>query len=115
MSINQKDAWDLVLKHINECSDETRIYDKEKELMIRDSTPYGDDGWIFSYDTKKSIEEDNWRYSLAGNHSLFVFKDNGKIYSIYTDTTLEEIIKKHRKISSNQDHSTHPSSDRKAA
>jgi Immunity protein 35 len=99
MRINKDRAEKLVIEHINE------NYNREKsaaktELAIRKSIPYEDYGWIFFYDTKKSIETGEWRDGLAGNHPIFVFKDSGEMYSIYPDIELDEIIKKYGKQNS---------------
>jgi hypothetical protein len=93
--IDENQAKELVLKHIND------NYDQDGGvaggLDTRKIITHNDDGWIFFYDTKKSIDTGNWRYSLAGNHPIFVFKDSGKMYSIYPDIDEEEIIRRHRK------------------
>jgi hypothetical protein len=96
MSINKEKARELVCKYIN------TNYSKHNEtgeelLAIKNVVSHGEDGWTFFYDTKKSIDGKNWRYSLAGNHPIFIFKDNGAMCSVHPETDEAEIIKKHRK------------------
>jgi signal transduction histidine kinase len=96
MSISKDDATELVLQHINSTYDNSSDSDSERELVVVDIINYGTDGWIFSYNTKKSVDTGKWIYGIAGNHPIFVFKDNGQMYSIYSDTDEEEIIRRHR-------------------
>jgi hypothetical protein len=108
--INENQARKLVFNHINDNYDSEKLGGVEGGLDIRKIVSYNDDGWIFFFDTKKSINTGNWRYSLAGNHPIFVFKDSGKMYSIYPDIDAEEIIRRHRK-----DYPSHsPSNDMEA-
>jgi Immunity protein 35 len=95
MSINLETATILVLQHINKVYGKSNDNDIERELSIVEITSK-DDGWIFYYDTKASKESGDWRDSLIGSPPIFVFKDNGKMYSIYSDTDEEEIIRRHR-------------------
>ncbi len=95
INIDEDRATELVLHYINSFHDKSSS-DRKRELVIVDTITYGTEGWIFSYNTKKSVDTGRWIYGLAGNHPIFVFKDNGEMYSIYPDTDEEEIIRRHR-------------------
>jgi hypothetical protein len=96
MSINQDAAIKLVLQQINKVYGESSDGSIKRELEIVEIIRYKNDGWIFFYDTKKSIETGDWRNGLVGSHPIFVFEDNGKMYSIYSDIDEEEIVRRHR-------------------
>jgi Immunity protein 35 len=95
MSISEDKARKLVHTYINAKYSEHRAV-KVELLAIKKVVSYGEYGWIFSYDTKKSIDNENWRYSLAGNHPIFVFKDSGDMYLLHPDINEEEIIRRHK-------------------
>jgi hypothetical protein len=95
MSISEDKARELVHTYINAKYSEHRA-ERVDLLAIKKVVSYGEHGWTFSYDTKKSIGNDNWRYSLAGNHPIFVFKDSGDMYQMHPDTSEEEIIRRHK-------------------
>jgi hypothetical protein len=96
IDIDEDRATELVLQYIKSIYDKSSGSHSERELVIVDIITCGTDGWIFSYDTKKSVDTGKWIYGLSGNHPIFVFKDNGQMYSIYSDTDEEEIIRRHR-------------------
>jgi hypothetical protein len=96
MSINKEKARQLVCEYIN--TNYNKQNGTEEELLsIKNIVSYGEDGWTFFYDTKKSIASKNWRYSLAGNHPIFIFKDTGEMCFVYPETDEAEIIRKHGK------------------
>jgi hypothetical protein len=87
-----------VLNYINITYGKSSGIHSKREIIIVDISPYKDDGWIFFYNTKKSVDNpEKWIYGLVGNYPIFVFKDSGKMYSIYPDIDEEEIIRRHRK------------------
>jgi Immunity protein 35 len=94
MSIEKDLAKEKVQQHIEKTYN---AINSERELVIVDMIPYDDEGWTVFFDTKKSIETDDWRYGLTGNHPIFIFKDSGKMYSVYPETDEAEIVKKYRK------------------
>ena len=72
--------------------------DDRIELMVReDRIIRNEHGWVFSYDSKKAILEQNRRYSVAGNYPIFIFEESARMYTIYPGVNLEEIINIHRK------------------
>lgn len=96
MSISEDRATESVLKCINETYGQSSGNQSESEIIIVETISYKDDGWIFFYDTKKSVDTGKWIYGLVDNYPIFVFKDNGNMYSIYPDTDEEAIIRRHR-------------------
>ena len=72
--------------------------DERIELMImKDRIIKNEHGWVFSYDSKKAILEQNRRYSIAGNYPIFIFEESARMYTIYPGVNLEEIIDIHKK------------------
>jgi hypothetical protein len=94
MSINKESAERKVQEHINSIYKSIEI---ERELVIVKTIPYEDEGWIIYFDTKKSIETGNWKDGLTGNYPIFIFQDNGKMYSIHPSTDETKIVQRHRK------------------
>lgn len=94
MNIDKDSAEKKVKEHIEHIYNAINI---DRELVIVDMIPYDDEGWTVFFDTKKSIETDDWRYGLTGNYPIFIFKDSGKMYSVYPGTDEAEIVKRHRK------------------
>ena len=111
--INEEKAIKLVSEYIN------TIYNKnnkvaEELLVIKDIVPYGEYGWTFFYDTKKYIDSNDWRHSLAGNFPIFIVKDGGKMYLVHSETDEAEIVKKHRQSSYPLEISSHFSQEQVA-
>ena len=90
--IDKETANAIVSLYLKEESDE------QIELMVRENRIIRNDhGWIFSYDSKKAILEQNRRYSIAGNYPIFIFEESARMYTIYPGVNLEEIIDTHKK------------------
>lgn len=94
MSIDKESAERKVQEHINSIHNSIEI---ERELVIVETIPYGNEGWIIYFDTKKSTETGNWKDGLIGNYPIFIFQDSGKMYSIYPSTDETEIVQRHRR------------------
>jgi hypothetical protein len=93
MSIDKELAVRKVQEHINSIYNPIEI---ERELVIVETIPYGNEGWIIYFDTKKSTETGNWKDGLTGNYPIFIFQDSGKMYSIYPSTDETEIVQRYR-------------------
>ena len=104
--INKEKAIALIFEYINTAYNKHNEEGKEL-LAIKDIIPYEDYGWTFFYDTKKSIDSNNWRYSLAGNLPIFIFKDGGKMYLVHSETDEAEIVEKHRQGNYSSETSSH--------
>jgi hypothetical protein len=87
-------AKQIVQEHIEAIYNAINI---ERELVIVEMIPYDNEGWTVFFDTRKSIETGDWRDGLTGNHPIFIFKNSGKMYSVYPETDEAEIVKRYRK------------------
>jgi hypothetical protein len=96
MSFSEDWAKESVLKHVNNIYGKSSGIHSEREIVIVKTICYQSDGWIFFYDTQEAVDTGEWIDGLVGNYPIFVFKDNGNMYSIYPDTDEEAIIRRHR-------------------
>jgi hypothetical protein len=88
--MNIKDAKEIATKFINQ---NLQDFDHEDEfIIIDDVTIEKEYGWIFSYNSKKYIETDDFSYCIVGNGPIVVNKESGLVEELGGGPQVENFI-----------------------
>jgi hypothetical protein len=85
--INRDAAKRIAENYVNE----SYFVEGDRLVILEEKTVEKEYGWIFFYDSLKSMEGDD-RYLIAGNGPLIVDKNDGSVHLLPTVPPLEDWI-----------------------